>query len=341
MIKKLFTLGLAIAAFAGNAQQLKTTSIHKNAFSTNLNWVSKTQTVTIDTLIPSSIKDSTCGQTRTYYGWDAVAPQDSGFIFGTGIFPQAGATVTAVGEKYKITGAASVTDVLMIAAVAKGGTVTTTAKIYSENTSTHKPNTTAVGTSATLAMSALTTTGFNTYHFATPVSFTAACNFFAVIGIPAFGGTDGDTLAILSTQQGCSSVDSLSLLKINTGWYYTRTIFGGSQAGDLDLFIFPVININSIGINAVTKGSLSLFAASPNPASNSININFSVEKPSKVEIEIYDVTGKIVKSIKNSDTFATGKNAISVDLSNLEAGSYLYSINANGTKMFSKFIVTK
>jgi hypothetical protein len=92
--------------------------------------------------------------------------------------------------------------------------------------------------------------------------------------------------------------------------------------------------------NYVSHGDLSLYAASPNPTNGTININFSLKTSSKVDIEVYDVTGKIVKTVSNNN-LAVGVNSISVDASTFEAGSYIYSINANGNKMFSKFIVTK
>ncbi len=57
------------------------------------------------------------------------------------------------------------------------------------------------------------------------------------------------------------------------------------------------------------------------------------------EVQVYDITGKMVKTINNNAT--SGKNVIAIDVTNLEAGSYMYSINAGGTKMFSKFVVTK
>ena len=339
-MKKIYlTLGLSALLFGASAQQFKIAQ-NRKAILSNFHGLAKTQgTTTIDTLVPASIADSACGAHLSWYVWDNVAPYDSGYIFGTGIFPASGYTITAVAQKYKVTGAATVTDVLVLTPVAHGGTVTTTANIYSDNSS-HKPNT-VLGTSNPLAMSVLTTTALNTYHFATPVALTAG-SFYASVNLPAFGGTDKDTLVVLGTQQGCSSIDSLSLVKLNANtWLYTRSLFGHVQQYDLDLFITPVIDISTAGINFVTKGGLSLYAAYPNPANTIININFSLDKASKVDVEIYDISGKIVKTISNNNTFVSGTNLIGVDVSNLEAGSYLYSIHAGGTKMFSRFVVTK
>jgi hypothetical protein len=190
-------------------------------------------------------------------------------------------------------------------------------------------------------MATFTVGNYTSFHFATPVNVSAG-NFFAAVTVPAFGGADHDTLSILCTQLGqCppAGSDSASAIKLGApvnAWYLVKVGFGENG----DLMIFPVISIAN-SVSNVTRGNLSLYAASPNPAVNSVDINFSLENPSKVEIEVYDLTGKLVKSIKNSDSFSMGKHAVSVDISSLESGTYMYSINASGNKMFSKFVVTK
>ncbi len=353
MIKKLLSIAVIAVAVSANAQQLK---IGKSQLSSS-NLVarngSSVSSLQIDTLRPASVMSGGCAVgTNTVvnglynYINDVVMPYDSGYVFGTGIIPIGGgqSTVAAeLGQKYMVTNAGTtVTDVLVLAGKANGTITTTTAKIYSEVASTHLPNT-VLGTSIALPMSAYTTTGYTMFHFATAVSVPVG-KFFATVGVPAFGGTDKDTLSILSTNLGMcpgAGSDSLSAIKLGApinAWYLVQTGFGANN----DLMIFPVINFNTVGINGgVSKGDLSIFAASPNPASNSININFSLNTASKVEIEVIDISGKTVKSIKGNETFANGKHSISVDVTSLESGSYFYSINAAGTKIFSKFIVTK
>ena len=375
MIKKLFTLGLVFAAFAGNAQQFKKTTqvLGKNAI-TQTNWASKvnqvasTYSVTIDTLRPASVSTATaCGVTGGLADYLAYSTPDSGFAFGTsvaqtftynvGTVVTVTATTSGLAQKYNVgSAAATITNVLVMAGAGSGTVTTTKASIYSG--ATNKVPATALGTSGTVAMPAYVTASTATtiaqsyvsYSFSTPVPVAANANFFASVSVPAIGGTDKDTMSVLTTAVGCSSnaADSLSWIQTTyviptvgtqVQWAPIKDIFG--TANNIDLMIFPVININSVGINDyVSHGDLSIYAASPNPANTTININFSVAKPATVEIQVYDVTGKIVKTVKNNDV-VTGKNAISVDVSNLEAGSYMYSINANGNKMFSKFIVTK
>lgn len=350
MIKKLFSIALVAVAVSANAQQIKVKPSQARPVNVLLRGANPSVLNTIDTLRPASVMPGGCAVgTNTaiagLYNYinDVTTPNDSGYIFGTGIIPIGGGQSTVcqeLAQKYNVTGAATVTDVLVLAGAAHGGTVTTTAKVYTEAATTHKPNT-LLGTSNAVAMSAYSTTGYTAFHFATPVAVSAG-NFFASVTVPAFGGADQDTLSILSTMLGScppAGSDSCSALKLGApinSWYLVKVGFGVNG----DLMIFPVISIAS-GINSVTKGDLSLSAVSPNPATGSINVNFSINNPSKVDIEVMDMTGKMVKSVKGAETLTNGKHVITVDVSNLEAGSYMYSIQACGTKMFSKFVIAK
>jgi type IX secretion system substrate protein len=313
----------------------------------------------------------------TYYAAGVTANADSGYVFGSQVSPSfttagTGTTVVTVtvnlvevAQRYSVgTSSATVTNVLVFPGVGAGSATTTTANIYAEAAVTGTGTNVAggnpgnlLGKSQPLPMSsysaALSSTGSGvvSYSFATAVPVAANSNFYAAITIPAIGGTDKDTLVPLNTNAGCSSTptDSLSWIYqsyVATGyapqkfWGSVKNLYGSSN--NLDFMIFPVIDMGSAaGIeNYVSHGALTIYAASPNPTNSSININFSVATSANVGIEIYDITGKVVKSISNN-SFASGKNSINVDVTNLEAGTYMYSVNANGNRMFSKFIVTK
>jgi hypothetical protein len=372
MIKKLFTLGLVLAAFAGNAQQFKkATPVLGKDLKASANWASKigqvasTSSVTDYTLMPTSLNAGGCGLPTSSGGqglheYLAYSTPDSGSAFGSaiaqtftynlGTVVTITATTSELAQKYNVgSTAATVTGVLVISGVGAGTVTTTMANIYSETA--YAPGT-VLGMSDALPLSAAATAvaggNYVAYTFSTPVAVAANANFFASVTIPAIGTADNDTLDVITTKAGCSSnaADSLSWIATTydiptigtqVQWTPVKDLFGIN----LDLMIFPVIEITTAGINDfVRHGDLTMYAASPNPANTTININFSVAKPATVEIQVYDITGKMVKTVKNNNV-VTGKNAISVDVSNLEAGSYMYSINANGNKMFSKFMVTK
>jgi hypothetical protein len=357
MIKKLFILGTILTGLSAQAQFEKL-KVGKHTIANRISLPNQV-TSAADTLRPASLdpaSGSACGLQlggSTIYQFDVTNPIDTGWIFGTNqqALTLGGTTYTIQlsesAQKYNVTGSATITDILFGAAVAYSGGSTTmiTGKIYSESATTKGPSTTVLGTTSGKALNTVTTTGLNALTFSTPVNFSNQ-NFFASVVSPPFA--NGDSLAIISTVFGCSSTDSLSWTReiatapggtqILNKWYSTKHLFAPN--GNLDLWQFPVLTITT-GMSHVSRGDLSLYAASPNPAVNTIDINFSLNNASSVQIDVFDVTGKLVKTIKNNDTFSTGKHAFTLNVTDLEAGSYMYSVQACGTRVVSKFVVTK
>lgn len=355
-MKKIYlTLGIAAMFFGANAQNLKLTSVGKEQ-PAKLTLTAKganptVQSTSTDTIYPASLMTGGCAVSTgslgglVYYVCDRVAPYDSGYYFGTNIFPTYTTTTQEVAQKFTVTatGTVTVTDVLMYAGVGSGTLSTISANIYTVST-TKRPAASALGSSLPVTMATVATDvnngDFTAFHFATPLTISSGVPYFASVTVPSFGGVDQDTLAILTSKLGCPATgDSLCAIKLQTyGWQLVKSFFGKR----LDAMIFPVVNINNTtGMSKVTSGSLSLYGAFPNPAANNVNLTFSLDNASKVEIEVYDMTGRVVKSIKNNEMFATGKHSVSIDITNLEAGSYMYSINAEGNRLASKFVVTK
>lgn len=321
------------------------------------------KTATSSTLTPLSVQTGGCATSTTstgglvYYSTAQYTAtptytQDArGYAFGTDAtyFTQGGTTYTVTtdmsAQKYNVTGSGvSVTDVLILAGNAKSNTSTALirAKIFSENNATKAPNA-QIGVTATKALNTFTTgvSSPNVLSFITPVPVSAG-NFFAAVQSPIIGGVNKDTLAILSTKLGCSSTDSLSWTYTiynpagpSPSWRSVKSRFGSN----LDIMIYPVISITT-GLNSVTKGDLTLLAAFPNPADNEISINFGLIQSSKVEIEIYDITGKIVNTIK-LDKLESGSHTSKINTASLNAGVYMYSVKSENAKMFSKFTIAK
>ena len=363
-MKKTLLSGIIIATSIGAfAQQLKTNQSLTASSTINLPadaFLSKT--ATSSTLTPVSVQAGGCATSTTstgglaYYSTAQYTATPTytidarGYAFGTDVtYYTLGSTTytinnTTAAQKYNVTGSGiTVTDVIVLAGKAKSNTPNTMimAKIFSENTTTKAPNT-QIGVTATKSLNSFTTgSSYNVLSFGTPVSITAG-NFFAAIESPSIGGANNDTLAILSTKLGCSSTDSLSWTykiynpaAIAPSWSSVNANF----SSNLDIMIYPVISITT-DLSSITKGDLTLLAAFPNPATNEIAINFGLNQSSKVEIEIYDITGKSINTIK-LDKLEPGNHTSKVSVSNLNTGVYMYSIKSENAKMFSKFTVTK
>ena len=345
-MKKMITISALALSLSLSAQHLLPQQVLvKNA--TGLNSINlKTAGTTLDTLRPVSLSKGGCAvSTATatagqyiiyYYTIDYASPIDTGWLFGSNTWK-----INEVAQKYSVTGTASVSDVIFIAntASSSGSTTKVISNIYSQNATTKGPGN-VLGT-ANKPLINISANSYNTITFTTAVVVDNS-TFFASILSPPLGGATKDSLALLTTAYGCTAADSLGWIKDSSHvWHSMKTFFGASKYA-VDFVIFPVVSVpNNLGINSVSKENLSLLAAYPNPTNTSININFSLSEASKVDIEIYDLTGKLVASVKGMNLFTEGKHLIPVDVNSFESGSYFYSISTDKAKMFSKFSVVK
>lgn len=355
-MKKIYlTLGLGALFLGANAQQaiIKKSSSAVSEHMPAFNFVASPAVT--NTLTPPTFTAGGCATNTAniaYYSITQYTATPSytidarGYMFGTNKELQTQGTTTytlentQTAQKYAITGTANVTDIIVYAAKAKSdaGSSLVVASVYSENATTKAPSA-QIGASGSKALNSFAQ-GANVIHLSTAVPISTG-NFFASVQSPALGGATHDTLAIISTKAGCSTTDSLSWrhLVVNGGafsqWASIKSDFGIN----LDALIFPVIDITT-GLNSVSKGNLTLLAAFPNPANNEISINFGLNQSSKVEVEIYDLTGKVINTIK-LDNLEAGNHITKVNTSSLSSGVYMYSIKSENAKMFSKFTVAK
>jgi hypothetical protein len=78
------------------------------------------------------------------------------------------------------------------------------------------------------------------------------------------------------------------------------------------------------------------FSFYPNPTTENITVNYSLEESAKVQYVIYDLTGKKVQN--ESATRFPGAQQQSIDLNSLQAGTYLLSLNVNGNVITKRFV---
>jgi hypothetical protein len=83
----------------------------------------------------------------------------------------------------------------------------------------------------------------------------------------------------------------------------------------------------------------------PNPFRMNTLINYTVPKPSKVEIKIFDISGREVKTLVNKES-PPGASSISWDGTNNAskkqvAGVYLLKLKVNNSESVEKLILTK
>jgi len=106
------------------------------------------------------------------------------------------------------------------------------------------------------------------------------------------------------------------------------------QTGDENL----VLGTDDLSINDSETNTYPIF---PNPTSDYVKFGFSLEEGTKVDLVVYDISGKIVARIENDTFYAKGKHVVTYSTNNLAAGTYRIGIELDGKQFSENFVVSK
>lgn len=105
-----------------------------------------------------------------------------------------------------------------------------------------------------------------------------------------------------------------------------------------------VFSLDSVcGLQYKTKVAprgITILNISPNPASDAIDLEFSLTKDSQCKIEIYDSKGQLIKLLAKRD-FVAGLNKLSYDTSNLQNGIYFIKISSSESIAEKSLLINK
>lgn len=97
-----------------------------------------------------------------------------------------------------------------------------------------------------------------------------------------------------------------------------------------------VVNISNT--NKLISEEFRISQNYPNPFNPSTSIDFSLTKQSFIQIKIFDIQGKEIKSLNNK-ILQAGNHELNFDASNLHSGIYFYSLFADEKKIDSKKMI--
>ncbi|MBN1634036.1 MAG: T9SS type A sorting domain-containing protein, partial [Ignavibacteria bacterium] len=118
----------------------------------------------------------------------------------------------------------------------------------------------------------------------------------------------------------------------DTGWSsWIRTNDGGG----------PIIITSVNNLITLKPDDYILEQNYPNPFNSSTRINFSVPRPSKMTLTIYDMNGKAIFQIYDNEYFTQGNYYAVFDISkmHLSSGIYFYRMTSretNGIQVFNQ-----
>jgi hypothetical protein len=95
---------------------------------------------------------------------------------------------------------------------------------------------------------------------------------------------------------------------------------------------------NIVGVKNISQvaENFSLSQNYPNPFNPTTNINFAIPKNGFVSLKVYDVMGREVRNLVNSN-MNTGTYNVTLDMNGMNSGAYFYTLNySNGTDRVSE-----
>jgi hypothetical protein len=120
----------------------------------------------------------------------------------------------------------------------------------------------------------------------------------------------------------------------------THTIFYNEDNGNNLSGIKPAINLAlaATGINENNNivSTLNIF---PNSERRNATILYYLNKTAAINIEVLDITGKILNSFSFGDQ-ASGKHEIQIDLGSLKQGVYFLRFDSANLSKFEKFVIS-
>lgn len=152
----------------------------------------------------------------------------------------------------------------------------------------------------------------------TPVNLMANSSYLAVVG----SFTEGLKVANAGTSDPLTSFfyDAAT----STWFYQTST---------------PYVRLNFDPTLGLTDENTEIKEVSlyPNPVNDEATLNFNLANNSNVEINVHDVSGKIVSS-KSLTNLNAGNNSTTINCTDLTNGIYYVTVTTNGTTLTKKFV---
>lgn len=120
------------------------------------------------------------------------------------------------------------------------------------------------------------------------------------------------------------------------------TVFSLTQTQPFDVnyyFIDIVDSSTTVNVNELAENKFAITQNYPNPFSHTSTIEFNTPIAEMVEITVFNLLGKIIKTERFSAN--SGKNIYTLNASDYENGVYFYQLTYQTEKITKRFIVNK
>jgi type IX secretion system substrate protein len=119
-------------------------------------------------------------------------------------------------------------------------------------------------------------------------------------------------------------------------WIAFRQNTGNGGGYLISIDNIKIVDGSGTGVESL-ENSLSMNIY-PNPASEVVNIKFSAEEITMASLSVYDITGRMVKEM-NLENLAFGINNIELDVTTIQTGTYIVTLNLNSKVYTHKLMI--
>lgn len=116
--------------------------------------------------------------------------------------------------------------------------------------------------------------------------------------------------------------------------YYLPLNYVEYREGDEDIVFDPTVSTDEPEWNNEFK----IYPIYPNPVEDITTVGFSMSQGMPVDIQIMDIKGQMVRSLRKGEFFNSGNHTIHFSSKNLSNGVYILNIAGNGFQMSEKFV---
>lgn len=187
-----------------------------------------------------------------------------------------------------------------------------------------------------IAFEQIDTTGFTVALFDTAVEVTGtygvginmAASFTETSILTAYG--------LMTSRVGMGGGLQLAWEQWSDGVWYKMDV--AWQGFDADLGIFPVVEIETIGIEEMAFINGLKVNAFPNPATDLLNVDYSIQNSAEVTLSLVNMNGQIIRQL-NQGNLISGNHNAQFEVSELAAGNYFLTIQAGSQRIAQRISI--
>ncbi len=131
----------------------------------------------------------------------------------------------------------------------------------------------------------------------------------------------------------------------DTAYVYFTNSGGATHLTGTSLILDNIkFSANNASIKEITDANRVLVGKptiTPNPVVDKATINYQINTASDVKIELYDMTGKLIKEIANEKKLNFGIYSAELDASDINPGIYFYKITTGSYSTTEKIIISR